>query len=103
VGLPRYVSADKTAWVTGGFLGKVAQPHLWPRIVIALTYNTLVYTPLTTNFSGWYAGNGLAMVVFTSRWPPSAFTPRKRGDRSFKVVCEPLEEWDGHSDRIGYW
>ncbi len=33
-------------------------------IIMALTYDTLVLAPLTTNFSAWYAGNGLAMVAF---------------------------------------
>ena len=29
-----------------------------------LTFETLLAAPLTTNFSAWYAGNGLAVVAF---------------------------------------
>jgi serine/threonine-protein kinase len=33
-------------------------------IVLNLTFDTLLVAPLTTNFSAWYAGNGLAVVAF---------------------------------------
>ena len=33
-------------------------------IVMVFTELTLKYTPLTTNFSAWYAGNGVAVVMF---------------------------------------
>ena len=31
---------------------------------MSLITNVLVAVPLTTNFSAWYAGNGLAVVAF---------------------------------------
>ena len=33
-------------------------------IVMSLTLGALMNFPLTTNFSAWYAGNGLAVVAF---------------------------------------
>jgi hypothetical protein len=33
-------------------------------IFMDLTLNTLMTAPVTTNFSAWYAGNGLAVVAF---------------------------------------
>ena len=33
-------------------------------IVLNLTFDTLLVAPLTSKFSAWYAGNGLAVVAF---------------------------------------
>jgi hypothetical protein len=51
-------------------------------IVLDLTFNTLTASPLTTNFSAWYAGNGLAAVAFLFA---SVFAPRKPGGLSFRM------------------
>src|ERR1700719_38948 len=94
--------ADKIAWIIGGFLGKVPATAPLAHIVMALTYNTLVHTPLTTNFSAWYAGHGLAMVAFNFGLAAFGFYTSQTGRPIFQSgLRESLEEWDGHSDRIG--
>lgn len=56
-------------------------------VVMHLTLNVLTAAPLTTNFSAWYAGNGLAVVVFLLVLAAFGFYTSQAGRPLFQGVC----------------
>ena len=64
---PRYVAlAGLVALMAGGILllARALRLGFLAAIVLHLTLGVLTSSPLTSNFSAWYAGNGLAALVF---------------------------------------
>jgi hypothetical protein len=59
-------------------------------IFVDLTFFTLMTAPLTTNFSAWYAGYGLAVVAFLLALAAFGFYTSQAGRPIFQsVAAEP--------------